>query len=116
MTIPLAPLAPEDYRISVVMPVFSETDTVRTVVEWLRDNLAARLHEIIIVISPRSSPESYAICEELTRLDERVHLLVQRVNPGVGNAFREGYAPVTGNVILSMDSDNEMELTAIPKM
>jgi dolichol-phosphate mannosyltransferase len=116
MTTKLAPLAPEDYRISVVMPVFSETDTVRTVVEWLRDNLATRLHEIIIVISPRSSKESYAVCEEITRLDERVRLVVQQVNPGVGNAFREGYALATGNVILSMDSDNEMELTAIPKM
>jgi dolichol-phosphate mannosyltransferase len=112
----LALLAPADYRISVVMPVFSETDTVRTVVEWLRDTLAARLHEIIIVISPRSSKASYAVCEEMTRLDERVRLVVQQVNPGVGNAFREGYALATGNVILSMDSDNEMELAAIPRM
>jgi dolichol-phosphate mannosyltransferase len=116
MTTKLAPLAPADFRISVVMPVFSETDAVRTVVGWLRDNLAARLHEIIIVISPRSSKESYAVCEEMTRLDDRVRLVVQQVNPGVGNAFREGYALATGNVILSMDSDNEMELAAIPKM
>jgi dolichol-phosphate mannosyltransferase len=112
----LPPLAPDDFRISIVMPVFSETDTVRIVVGWLRDNLAARLHEIIIVISPRSSPESYAVCEEMTRLDSRITLLVQQVNPGVGNAFREGYARATGNLILSMDSDNEMELAAIPKM
>jgi dolichol-phosphate mannosyltransferase len=112
----LTPLAPDDYRISVVMPVFSETDTVRIVVEWLHANLAERLHEIIIVISPRSSKESYAICEEMSHLDSRVQLCVQQVNPGVGNAFREGYARATGNVILSMDSDNEMELAAIPKM
>jgi dolichol-phosphate mannosyltransferase len=98
------------------MPVFSETETVRIVVDWLRENLASRLHEIIIVISPRSSKESFAICEELTGLDSRVLLFVQQINPGVGNAFREGYARATGNVILSMDSDNEMELDAIPKM
>ncbi len=99
-----------------MLPVFSETDTVRIVVAWLREKLASRLHEIVIVISPRSSPESYAVCEEMTRLDPRVQLHVQQVNPGVGNAFREGYAQTTGNVILSMDSDNEMELAAIPKM
>jgi dolichol-phosphate mannosyltransferase len=98
------------------MPVFSETDTVRIVVDWLRVNLASRLHEVIIIISPRSSKESFAICDELVRLDPRVQLWVQQVNPGVGNAFREGYARATGNVILSMDSDNEMELEAIPKM
>jgi dolichol-phosphate mannosyltransferase len=112
----LAPLAPAEHRISVVMPVFSETETVRIVVDWLRANLASRLHEIIIVISPRSSKDSYAVCEEMTRLDPRIQLIVQQVNPGVGNAFREGYARATGNVILSMDSDNEMELAAIPTM
>ncbi len=112
----LPPLAPADYRISVVMPVFSETETVRIVVDWLRAHLASRLHEIIIVISPRSSKQSFAICEELVRLDGRIQLYVQQVNPGVGNAFREGYARANGNVILSMDSDNEMELAAIPKM
>jgi dolichol-phosphate mannosyltransferase len=113
---PLPPLAPADYRISVVLPVLSETDTVRVVVTWLCQHLADRLHEVVLVVSPRSSQESFAVCEEMGRLDPRVQLHVQQVNPGVGNAFREGYLRATGNVILSMDSDNEMELAAVPKM
>src|SRR6185437_10381606 len=51
----LQTLAAKDYRISVVLPVFSETDTVRIVADWLRQHLGERLLEIIIVISPRSS-------------------------------------------------------------
>jgi dolichol-phosphate mannosyltransferase len=112
----LAPLDPADYRISVVLPVFSETDSVRLIADWLRQHLGERLLEILIVVSPRSSAESRAVCDGLAAEDERIRVFVQRQNPGVGHAFREGYARVRGNVVLSMDSDNEMELTAIPRM
>jgi dolichol-phosphate mannosyltransferase len=109
-------LAVADQQISAVLPVFNETDTVRIVCDWLRANLGERLLEIIIVISPRSSTESQDICRTLAAGDGRIRVYEQQNNPGVGNAFREGYARVRGNVVLSMDSDNEMELAAIPRM
>ena len=65
--------------------------------------------EVIIVISPRSSADSQAVCSDLAREDQRVRVFEQQENPGVGRAFREGYARVRGNVVLSMDSDGEME-------
>ena len=40
----------------VVLPVFSEVDTVRAIVDWLRARLAGQLEEIILVMSPRSQP------------------------------------------------------------
>jgi dolichol-phosphate mannosyltransferase len=112
----LSPLDLDDFRISVVLPVFSETRTVREIVDWLRVHLEPWLLEIIIVISPRSSLESQDICGELAHADPRVKVYQQRENPGVGRAFREGYERVQGNVVLSMDSDGEMELATIPGM
>jgi dolichol-phosphate mannosyltransferase len=112
----LTPLALEDYRISVVMPVFSETRTARETVNWLRVHLDPWLLEVIIVISPRSSPESWDICRELARADSRVQVFEQRENPGVGRAYREGYERVRGNVVLSIDSDGEMEVDTVPRM
>jgi dolichol-phosphate mannosyltransferase len=112
----LSALALDDFRISVVLPVFSETRTVREIVDWLRDHLEPWLFQVIIVISPRSSRESQEVCQELARTDSRVQVFEQRENPGVGRAFREGYARVEGNVVLSMDSDGEMELATIPRM
>ncbi len=112
----LTELNPADYRISVVLPVFSETETVRLIADWLRQTLGERLLEIIVVVSPHSSAESRAVCDGLAAEDERIRVFVQKQNPGVGHAFREGYAQVRGNVVLSMDSDNEMELAAIPRM
>jgi dolichol-phosphate mannosyltransferase len=106
----------DDFRISVVMPVLSETGTVLTIVEWLRANLGPRLFEVIIVISPRSSQASRHVCHDLARTDSSIRVFEQQENPGVGRAFREGYARVRGNVVLSMDSDGEMELATIPRM
>jgi dolichol-phosphate mannosyltransferase len=112
----LLPLALNDYRISVVMPVFSETDTVRETVAWLAKNLDTRLLEVIIIIAPKSSQESRRVCDELAAQDSRVKVFVQQENPGVGQAFREGYARAKGNVVLSMDSDGEMDVYTIPQM
>jgi dolichol-phosphate mannosyltransferase len=116
VTLPLSPLPLSDYHVSVVLPVYSETDSVREVVRWLRNHFGMQLVEILIVISPRSSAESRAVCDQLAAEDERTQVFVQQNNPGVGQAFREGYARTRGNVVLSMDSDGEMELAAIPKM
>jgi dolichol-phosphate mannosyltransferase len=112
----LSPLALDNFQISVVLPVFSETRTVQEIVNWLCTHLEPWLLEVVIVISPRSSWESKEVCQELARTDSRVQVFEQQENPGVGRAFREGYERVEGNIILSMDSDGEMELATIPRM
>ncbi len=113
---PLEPISLDDFRISVVLPVYSETGTVRQIVDWLGTHLGARLLEVIIVISPRSSQASKDVCQGLAQADSSIRVFEQQENPGVGRAFREGYARVRGNVVLSMDSDGEMELATIPRM
>lgn len=112
----LEPLAPEDYRISVVMPVYSETDTVRPIVEQLVGDLTWRLCEIIILQSPRASERSRAICRQLLDDYPQVRLHVQQNNPGLGWAVREGLEKVRGNLVLMIDSDGEMEIDTVPRM
>jgi hypothetical protein len=112
----LTPLEPDEYRVSVVMPVFSETDTVRQIAEWLIANIGPRLEEIVIVQSPRSSEASRAACARLVADHPRVRLHVQQENPGLGRGVREGFARVRGNVVLMIDSDGEMEIETVPRM
>jgi glycosyltransferase involved in cell wall biosynthesis len=112
----LAPLAPADYRLSIVLPVYSETETVRRIVNWFRDNLGDMLAEIIIVVSPRSQTASQAICKELAASDDRIRVHEQENNPGLGHAVREGLALTTGNLVLMMDSDGEMEIETVARM
>jgi glycosyltransferase involved in cell wall biosynthesis len=111
----LPPLAPDAYRVSVVLPVYSEVDSVRAIVHWLRDHLGGRLEEILLVLSPRSQEASRKVCEEMAA-DPRVRLHVQVNNPGLGHAVREGYALTRGNLVLNMDSDGEMEIETVPRM
>ena len=112
----LAPLHPDDYRVSVVMPVYSETDSVREIAEWLLRELGPRLHEIILVQSPCSSDASCAVCQRLTNEHPLVRLHIQRDNPGLGRAVREGFALATGNLVLMIDSDGEMEIETVPRL
>ncbi len=112
----LEPLAPESYRVSVVLPVFSETETVRDVVLWHREHLGARLEEIVIVLSPRSGEASRAVCRALADEDPRVRVHIQQQNPGLGRAVREGLERTRGNLVLLMDSDGEMEIETVPRM
>lgn len=112
----VAPLHPADYRVSVIMPVYSETDTVRQIAEWLLRELGPRLHEILLVQSPRSSEESRAVCRGLINAHPQIQLHVQRENPGLGRAVREGFALATGNLVLMIDSDGEMEIETVPRL
>jgi glycosyltransferase involved in cell wall biosynthesis len=110
------PSLADDFRISVVLPVYSETETVRQVVAWLRENLAGRLAEILIILAPRSGEASRAVCSELEALDPRIWVLIQKRNPGLGYAVREGLERAQGDVVLLMDSDGEMENETILRM
>jgi hypothetical protein len=114
--VPLVRLSPSNYRISVVLPVYSETETVRKIATWLRENLGGQLEEIIIVLSPRSQQASREVCEALAREDERIRVHVQENNPGLGHAVREGLARTHGNLVLMMDSDGEMENETVLRM
>jgi glycosyltransferase involved in cell wall biosynthesis len=105
----LEPLASSDFRLSVVLPVYSETETLRAIVTWLRETLESQLDEIIIVLSPYSEAASRRVCEALVHEDSRVQLHIQEVKPGLGNAVREGLSRTSGNLVLLMDADGEME-------
>lgn len=103
-------------NLSVVLPVYSETDSLRDVVQWLRQKFDDRLLEILIILSPRSAPESRAVCDELVAADSRVSVQLQEQNPGLGNAVRQGLRSAKGDLVLMMDSDGEMENETVVRM
>lgn len=65
--------------------------------------------EILIVLSPQSSTESKKVCHELASAHHRVKVQLQTTHPGLGNAVRQGLKWASGNLVLMMDSDGEME-------
>lgn len=103
-------------KISVILPVYSETDSLRRLTEKLTALLRERLHEIIFVVSPRCTGETFSIAEELARKYPRVKNRQQRENPGLGLAVRQGLAEASGTHVLMMDSDGEMDPATAPLM
>jgi dolichol-phosphate mannosyltransferase len=96
--------------------VFSETFSIRETLDILRANDRGYIKEILLLISPRASEESFAICRECAAQDPRVKILVQKNNPGIGWAYREGMEAATGNYVALMAADLETEPAAIDRM
>jgi dolichol-phosphate mannosyltransferase len=103
-------------QLSVVVTVFSETFSIRETVDTLWANDRGYIKEIILLISPRASEESFAICRECVDRDPRVKILVQKNNPGIGWAYREGMQAATGNYVALMAADLETEPAAVDRM
>lgn len=105
-----------DIRLSVVLPVYAETESVRQIVEALERLVGPRLHEVLIVISRDSPAESFAVSEGLARRTPQVEVMEQRDYPGLGFAIRQGIEAAGGSHILLMDSDGEMDVETVPQM
>lgn len=103
-------------RLSVIIPVHSEEDILREVVEGLVERTRQSLEQVILVVSPRSTPRTVAICEQLTRAHPCVTYVLQRHNPGLGRAYREAFPLVTGTHVAVLDADGEMDLETLPNM
>jgi dolichol-phosphate mannosyltransferase len=103
-------------QLSIVVTVFSETFSIRETVKILLSRDRGYVKEIILLISPRASQEAFKICRECMAEDPRVVTLVQKQNPGIGWAYREGMGAATGNFVALMAADLETEPAAVDRM
>lgn len=89
-------------------------------VSYITDRLACclkdELYEIIFIISPDSTKETFRITEELRKKYPFVKRFIQSENPGLGRAVRQGLSAASGTHVLMMDSDLEMDPDAVPVM
>lgn len=103
-------------KLSVILPVYSEEESVIYVVERLQKLLKGEMHEIILVVSPRSQDKTIKIVKNLTKKYKNTKFYFQKENPGLGRGVREGLSYATGSHILMMDSDGEMSPDTVPLM
>jgi len=103
-------------HLSVVVTVYSETFSIVETIERLLRNDRGYIKEIILVISPRSSRECIDICHELENKYDCLKTYVQRNNPGLGWAIREGIQLAKGNYVALLSADLETEPEAVDRM
>jgi glycosyltransferase involved in cell wall biosynthesis len=107
------PIAPE-FKLSVVVPVYNELDTIETVLHRIRSTPYRT--EVIVVDdgSCDGTRERLQVLTASSRLIDR--LILHEVNRGKGAALRSAFAAATGEVVLVQDADLEYDPAEYPKL
>lgn len=99
----------KDSRISVVIPVYNEKDTVLEVIESVR---ATGLVSEIIIVDDGSTDGTREVLGGLNHPDVRV--ILHEVNSGKGSALKTGFSHVTGDIVIIQDADLEYDPREYP--
>ena len=102
-------------RLSIVLPIFNEAQSIPELVEATRDALKSFDYEIVMV-NDGSRDNSYQVLSDCAATDQRVKVINLKRNYGQTAAINAGIQNATGDIIVLMDSDLENLPSDIPMM
>jgi glycosyltransferase involved in cell wall biosynthesis len=91
-------------KLSIVIPVYNEKDTLEEVIQRVQ---ATPYDKEIIVVDDASTDGSREILNRLVRENDNIRLFYHEHNQGKGAALRTGFAQVSGDVVIIQDADLE---------
>lgn len=96
---------PEDFVLSVVIPVYNEIDTVVDVIQKVRAN---GVPSEIILVDDKSTDGTTDLLKSM--LDEPdLRIFFHEENQGKGAALKTGFGHVTGDAVIVQDADLEYD-------
>ena len=102
-------------RLSVVIPVYNEENTVAGLVQRVRA-VETGLDKQLVIVDDCSTDGSRAVLEQLVRDHQDITLVLHPHNQGKGAALRSGFAAATGDIILIQDADLEYDPAEYPRL
>lgn len=105
-------------KLSIVIPLYNEPETVLSVLDQLLKLSLPSFVETreIVVVDDCSTDASFKNVEQYRLLHPEIILLHHEVNMGKGKAVKTGIGKSSGDAILVQDSDMELSPSDIPTM
>ncbi len=100
-------------KLSVLMPVYNEARTLRTIVDRVLSS-PIDLDLELVCVDDCSRDSSLQILRELAAEDDRIRVFRHDVNRGKGAAIRTAIEHMTGDVAIVQDSDLEYDPAEYP--
>lgn len=101
-------------KILVIIPTFNEAENIGKVIKQV---LEVGKNAEVLVVDDSSPDGTSKIVNEISKVDDRVHLLVRGKKSGLGTAYVEGFRYAMDNgfgYVMEMDADLSHEPSAIP--
>lgn len=99
---------------SVVLPAYNEEKNIREAVRRTQAFLRKRFKAYeILVVDDGSTDATAIIVKDMSRSDNRVHLLSHGINRGYGTALRTGFGAAQGRLVFYTDTDNQYDISEL---
>ncbi|MBT4371573.1 MAG: glycosyltransferase family 2 protein, partial [Candidatus Marinimicrobia bacterium] len=103
-------------KISIVIPVYNEVDSLRELHSQLSQSLSVFDSYEILFIDDGSTDGSVDHIKELSTTDDHVNLIEFHRNYGKSAALAEGFKYAKGDYIVTMDADLQDDPAEIPNL
>ncbi len=102
-------------KFSIVIPIYNEAATAKTLIEKVITAEVLGLEKEIIIVEGASTDGTREIAREFEKTPG-VRVMYEERPSGKGNAVKKGLSAVTGDYILIQDGDLEYDVADYPKL
>lgn len=102
-------------KLSIVLPVYNEKNTFEILLNRLIDKRLEGFEKEIIIVESGSTDGTKELVEKY-RGKAGIKIILQDRPRGKGNAVREGFSAVTGDIIIIQDADLEYDINDYDKL